>query len=352
MDSKTLKSLKELEKISQAVGNSTDFVQGGGGNTSVKLDEERMAVKASGYSLKQITPAEGFVVVNYRNIKDFYNHVDLASGADYEKEGIDFIMNNLIDMEGIKKLRPSVEAGFHSLLKKFVIHTHSVYANILCCSKEGQKLVGKIFAGRPCACLWIPYVNPGFSLTLKIKNAIEESIKKGGAYPQVLFMENHGLIVHSEDWEDCIALHSEVNDRIKKYLGIHEAYPELAMETAGKDLYISRTPYLNAFFKNNVSETYFEDNILYPDQLVYLNNSLSMDKEPNKLNVNPENGERIYRTGLNEAMAIEETLLGVIYVIQKVKECKLTLRNMPKEGIYFIRNWESEKYRKSVAGGK
>jgi len=350
MDDKTL---KELEKISQAVGNSPDLVQGGGGNTSVKLDDRLMAVKASGYQLKQITPSEGFVVVNYENIKDYYKNVDLASGADFEKEGIDFVMKNIVEMEGIKKVRPSVEAGFHSLLKKYVIHTHSVYANILCCAKEGQELVERIFAGKPYACIWIPYVNPGFSLTLKMKGSIDACIEKGGRFPKVIFMENHGLIINSDDCDDCIALDKEVNSLIKAHLNIRGSYPEILLEKAGENTFISKTPYLTSFFSDNsIQENYFEDNILYPDQLVYLNNSISLGGEPNKLHVDMETGERIYKTGCNEAMTIEETLLGAVYVIRKEKECNLTLRTMPKEGIYFIKNWESEKYRKGVAGGK
>ena len=118
------KILNELEKISQAVGNSPDLVQGGGGNTSVKLSDTLMAVKASGYQLKQITPKEGFVVVNYKNIKDYYETVDVSSGNDFEKEGIDFVTNNIVEMEGLKKVRPSVEAGFSFLIKE-ICHSHA-----------------------------------------------------------------------------------------------------------------------------------------------------------------------------------------------------------------------------------
>ena len=38
--------LRDLEKISKKIGEYKDFVQGGGGNTSVKLDKEWMAIKA------------------------------------------------------------------------------------------------------------------------------------------------------------------------------------------------------------------------------------------------------------------------------------------------------------------
>ena len=65
-----LESFSQLEKISQIIGNLPQYVQGGGGNTSVKINDELMAVKASGYKLKQITTSEGFVVINYKNIKN------------------------------------------------------------------------------------------------------------------------------------------------------------------------------------------------------------------------------------------------------------------------------------------
>lgn len=68
--------IKDLERISKAAGKSPDFVQGGGGNTSVKLDDELMAVKASGYMLKDISPTDGYVVVNYKKIKEYHESVD------------------------------------------------------------------------------------------------------------------------------------------------------------------------------------------------------------------------------------------------------------------------------------
>ena len=166
-------------------------------------------------------------------------------------------------------------------------------------------------------------------------------------------MENHGLITNSDDCEDCITLDHEVNSLIKKHLKINDIYPNVLLETIGENSSISRTSYLTEFFINNIIDpAYFDDHILYPDQLVYLNSSLSLDGESNKLSVNPKTCERIYRAGEKEAISIEETLLGVVYVISKVKECGLALRTMPKEGVDFIRNWESEKYRKTVAGGK
>ena len=48
--------LAAFSKLSQTAGARADYVQGGGGNTSVKLADGLMAIKASGYCLKDITP--------------------------------------------------------------------------------------------------------------------------------------------------------------------------------------------------------------------------------------------------------------------------------------------------------
>lgn len=344
------KSLSQLEKISQSVGNSPQYVQGGGGNTSVKINDELMAVKASGYKLKQITANEGFVVVNFKNIKEYYNNVDLASDIDYEKDSTRFTNENIVKIEGLKELRPSVEAGFHSILKRFVIHTHPVYANIICCSTEGKSLMNKIFHDSKWDTLWIPYINPGFFLTVKIKEALEKS-KEENKYPEIIFLENHGLIVHSDDPDECVELHNEVNKRISEYFNINENYPQIKIVQSSEGTFISNTEYIKEFFKNRKpQEDFFEKYALYPDQLVYLNDSVSLNVNvKNKLVINNETGELTYNTNYNEALTMEETLLGFIYVIDNINKLGLKVKSMSEDEVNFIRGWESEKYRKSLA---
>lgn len=342
--------VKGFVEISQAAGSSPDMVQGGGGNTSVKLDNELMAVKASGYRLNQITHTEGFVVVNYKNIKRYYENVDLNQDKDYEKDSVDFVGKNVVEMEGLKKLRPSVEAGFHSILEyTYIMHTHPVYANILCCSEEGEELAEKIFGSNDMPFLWVPYINPGFSLTLRISEGIRKMSDESGRYPEVILMENHGLIVGGNDSKKCIEKHLQVINLIKTFFGIKDPYPEVKIIQTGDKTYASGTKYLLEFFKENaMTEEYFDKVVLYPDQLVYLNGAVSIDGQGKKLNINTKNGELVYTTSYQEALTMDEAMLAYIYVINKIKENGLTLKTMNKTGINFISSWESEKYRKSV----
>ncbi|MBT7121374.1 MAG: class II aldolase, partial [Clostridia bacterium] len=136
---------KEMVRISNYCGDRVDYVQGGGGNTSVKFDDKLMAIKASGYTLKEATQDKGYVTVNYRNIKKYYNEVDPGADTDFEKESLLLNMDSIVLLDGMENKRPSVEVGLHSFLNRCVIHTHSVYANMLCCAAEGQNIAKEIF---------------------------------------------------------------------------------------------------------------------------------------------------------------------------------------------------------------
>ena len=136
-------------EISQYAGNRADYTQGGGGNTSVKnFDNGTMLIKASGYRLVDINENTAFVAVDKNKIESYYNSVDLSVEKDYEKESAEVSKNSVVEISGMATLRPSVEVGFHAILKKYVIHTHSVYANLLTCSQEGEALAEKLFANK------------------------------------------------------------------------------------------------------------------------------------------------------------------------------------------------------------
>ena len=142
-------TIKDLIDISQYAGSRADYTQGGGGNTSVKnFDNGAMLIKASGYRLVDINENTAFVAVDKNKIENYYNSVDLSVEKDYEKESAEISKNSVIAIDGMATLRPSVEVGFHAILKKYVIHTHSVYANLLTCSQEGESLAEKLFSDK------------------------------------------------------------------------------------------------------------------------------------------------------------------------------------------------------------
>ena len=57
-------ALENFRKVSSSVGARAAYVQGGGGNTSVKLEGGLMAIKASGYWLKDIDIDKAYAVLD------------------------------------------------------------------------------------------------------------------------------------------------------------------------------------------------------------------------------------------------------------------------------------------------
>lgn len=332
---------KQMEMISGYAGACPAYVQGGGGNTSVKFDERLMAIKASGYTLAQITAEKGYVTVDYSKIREYYNTVDPNAGRDFEKESLSVNLGSIVLLSGMEEKRPSVEVGFHSFLSRCVIHTHSVYANLLCCSVEGQSIAEEVFAGSGITYLFIPYIDPGFRLTLAIRRALAFETKSGCS-PDALFLENHGVIVHNESASKAIAIHEEVNNRIKEYFKLPDFPDPRIKKTA--DAYMNDTAYLMEFIaQNKAYEEYFNLLKLYPDQLVYLGGKMG-----NQIQINRDSGDLTYFSGEKEALAMHETLLGAAFVIDLIKKAGLTLRQMDEAGAAFINNWESEKYRSNL----
>ncbi len=329
-----------MRRISAYAGDRTDYVQGGGGNTSVKLDDGLMAIKASGYTLAGITMDRGYVTVDFRKIQQYYNTVDPLADVDFEKESLAINMDSITLLPGMESKRPSVEVGFHAFLKRCVIHTHSVYANILCCSAEGRDTAKEALADSGVSYIFVPYIDPGFSLTLAIKKAVDNFSSQNGQQPVAIFLENHGLIVHADDAEGAIAAHEAVNNAIRGYLK-PMAFPQPVIEKT-EDGFKSATPELATYLQTHgMTEAELKALQLYPDQLVYI-----APKVGDTIRI--EDNSAVYTTGETEAQTIEETLLGVLYIIDAIDAAGLTLREMDARSAAFINNWESEKYRSAI----
>lgn len=338
-------TINELINISQYAGERADYTQGGGGNTSVKNDKNgTMLIKASGYRLIDINENTAFVAVDQKKIKDYYLSVDLSVEKDYEKESAELSKNSVIPVDGMATLRPSVEVGFHTLLKKYVIHTHSVYANILTCSQEGEALAEKLFADKGFGFIFLPYINPGFELTLAMKKKIDEYVEEKGIYPEVIFMKNHGLVVNSDYLDRVKIVNTIVNETIRNYFNLPDDFKKVDLiptETG----FVSDTLAVKLFVaENKLDKELLDSAPLYPDQLVYLNNILA--HSPNTLVV--KDGKVFYNTDIKQATTLEETLAAYLFVLTAIKNAGLTLSTMNEKEVYFINNWEAEKYRRSV----
>jgi rhamnose utilization protein RhaD (predicted bifunctional aldolase and dehydrogenase) len=211
--SKSADPIEALVTISRYYGSDPTIVLAGGGNTSVKIGDT-LHVKASGTSLATIS-ADGFVLMNRPQLDaiasaEYGNDVEVRE-AKYKAA----LLASRLQPE--RNQRPSVEALLHHLIQtKFVVHTHATVVNTVTCHSRGPLLTKELFGD---SVLWLPYIDPGYTLARALKQAMADHKKSTGKPPKAIFMANHGLIVASDDPNEIHAITCELLDKIQAKLG-------------------------------------------------------------------------------------------------------------------------------------
>ena len=347
--------LADFSRMSKTAGARADYVQGGGGNTSVKLAGGLMAIKASGFCLSDIEPDKAYAVLDGAAVRDFYLSSEPDQFEDVEKTGSAKAKDSVKVIEGLAQLRPSVEAGFHSILKTFVVHTHSVYANLAACAVNCREILEKAFAGADYSWGMVPYVDPGANLTFAIRDELRRVEAATGKVPAIIVMQNHGIIAHDDDADQALAIHADANARIAAQFGLTgDCFPAVKIAEKEPGLYTVDTPYLTeALATGKYTEQLLLEQPLYPDQMVFLIGTFSMDRdevEEGQCVANSKTGEVLMRMDAKKAQVLAETLTAVVFVMTNIEKSGHPLSTMGEAAKHFIANWESEKYRKSLAG--
>lgn len=349
--------LSDFVRVSKAAGARSDYVQGGGGNTSVKLSDGLMAIKASGFCLSDIETDKAYAVLDFEAIKKFYYGNEPEGLSDVEAEGSACTKANIKQVEGIVPLRPSVEAGFHSILKTFVLHTHSVYANLAACSTVCREIASTALSGAAYTWGWVPYTDPGSKLTFAIRDELKRVKEETGKEPSVILMQNHGIIVHDDDPDRCLAIHADANERLARVFGLSgTSFSKIKINELAGGYFLAATPYLKTALKDSAyTEKFLLENPLYPDQMVFLADTFFMDREDiaeGQAIASTKTGEMLMKMGEKKAKTLTETLTAVFFIMENIKSSGYTVSTMGEAAKSFIANWESEKYRKSLAGKK
>ncbi len=341
------KTLKDLVSMSNITGSRVDYVQAGGGNTSAKLEDGYMAIKASGYLLKEMTEDTGFVVVNSDELTKYHTAAN-DSSKDLNKEAMNIAMASIKQINGEKAARPSVEAGFHSVLGKFVLHLHPVYTNVLMCSKGGVDIALNIAKKAGLAAVAVEYAMPGYDLVKLIIEAVKDYKKANSAIPNVIFLKNHGVITHADTARKAIVLMDILNDAIRVTLRL-PGFPTCSVERRGNG-YVSTNKWLKEIlYTSNIAEQMINCPV-YPDQLVYTANELTIGSGCSKIVL--DGGDIIYNSGKKEAVALEETMTALAYLYYCIRSIGLELELLSSKDCSAVLGWDSEKYRKSLMSQK
>ena len=305
-------------RISKEIGSQCDYVQGGGGNTSVKLDKKHMLIKASGTWLADMSNATGYTVIDYPKIRNSLHHTSESSAST-------MLNTAVVTSPSHPTGRPSMETGFHTLLHDTVIHSHSIYANIINCTKHGQSILHKIFKNTPFSPIWIPYVSPGLQLTLAIQkkcNILEEM--------GLFFLENHGIIVSHNSSQKALAYHAQVNDIIIKALNLPKFHTTLHLKREASQ-------HFSASYTSPFSQEDLQKTVLFPDQTIYLSKQFNIK----------ENRVHFYASE-KKTMSMLQTLRAVEYILTTCQALNYPIQTLHESEISFLHTMPSEAYRKQV----
>lgn len=203
--------LKELVAASRRYGADENYVLAGGGNTSYK-DDEILYIKASGTTLADITE-EGMVRMSRKGLDAIWSQHYSEDPAERERQALADLMAARLSGE---TKRPSVETLLHELLRQqYVIHLHPCLVNGLTCGREGKAIAAELY---PDAMLWIPVVNPGYVLANHIREAVESHMTAGGDYPNILFLQNHGVFVAADSLDEIDQIYDGMMERLSERL--------------------------------------------------------------------------------------------------------------------------------------
>lgn len=251
---------EELVRVSAKIGGNAHLVQGGGGNTSYKRDDD-FWVKASGTWLAEAETRDIFVRLSLATVRKTMSGADIEAG--------------IAALGPAGGLRPSIETSLHALLPHTaVLHVHSVNTIAWAAREDARAALGEALAGL--AWTWVPYRRPGLPLTIAIREALETA----STPPDILVLGNHGLVVGGADCSAAEALLQTVEARLALPArtpppgipGALQAANDLGWLPADLSL-------LDAIGTDPVCREIASTGALYPDHVVFLGEkAMSVDE--------------------------------------------------------------------------
>jgi rhamnose utilization protein RhaD (predicted bifunctional aldolase and dehydrogenase) len=367
-------SIEELAVLSRQYGRDSEYVIAGGGNTSFK-DSATLWVKGSGVSLGEISPGD-FVAMDREKLAAVWK-------KSYPEDAAEREAAVLADMLAARKTgeenkRPSVETLLHDILPfPWVVHLHPALVNGLTCSADGKNAAERLFAGS----IWIPSENPGYILSLKVKEALEKI-----EIADIIFLQNHGVFAAADTPEKIKSLYKKIMDTIAAKVKEKPDFAGAASRYGASDEAASvfaecAEGVKVAFARNNAIAGFVRDKSSFlpvssaftPDHIVYAGSDpLFVENPPGGTGLKGHitKAWREYSAAygrIPKIAALEGTGVFGIGFTEKAANLALELfadtvkvavyarsfgghRFMEADKIAFINNWEAERYRSQRSG--
>ncbi|MBY3757635.1 class II aldolase [Azospirillum formosense] len=330
-------------ETSARIGANPLFVQGAGGNTSLKLGDV-LRVKASGTRLAQALEADIFVDVSLSRIRQGIRDglSDPVAGS-WERSGA-----------SPGGLRPSIETSLHALMPQdTVFHVHCV--NTLSWAVRTDAADELAERCRGLSWIMVPYSKPGPDLTRAVASALT------GQPADVVILGNHGLIVGGADAAAAEALLNEVAGRLAVGLRPAGAADPARLErtAAGSGYRPARQPGSHSLALSPAALRIAATGSLYPDHVVFLGPGvavaedraaldrvlLSSDGLPFRPVILVPGAGVLVPEGLGEAG--EEMVAALAAVVARIPD-EAAISCLTAADEQALLNWDAEKYRQSL----
>jgi len=374
--------LDPIVMLSHRYGANADYVLAGGGNTSQK-EGDTLAIKASGTQLATID-AGGFVHLSCAKLLRIFDDVLPSNSEAREK----IVLEKMLDarLSGQTK-RPSVETLLHALFPfRFVVHLHPALVNGMLCSRDALDASRNLFKDEAES---LPYTTPGFTLADAVRDILNMRKKSGLSPLKILFLQNHGVFVAADTPDEIESLYAHIFDVLRQKVDAipkedehraHEKENREDLETAVKAMsVVSNKLNVRFFFTSNLLVRYFLSSAetfaplsapFTPDHIVYSgswplflrstevrspeNIEKAIDRFAQKHGEQPKilavQNIGIFSLGKDEAAAERASDLFVDAAkIAWYARAFGGARPMSPADVDFIRGWEVERYRSSVA---
>ncbi|HMV44362.1 MAG TPA: class II aldolase/adducin family protein [Leptospiraceae bacterium] len=345
--------LADLLKMSRRAGERFDLVQAGGGNTSAKLPNGNMYVKASGLRLSDLQSEKSFVLVDNLNLRNAFYKTDWTSFDKKQKEKQAGELVSSFNMT--KDRKPSIETLLHSILDGFVLHTHPVLVTSYFSGLDAKEKCDSLFSD----VALVAYRTPGIELALEMIDSLKSFQQKKQKDPKAFIFQNHGLVTFAEKAEDAFQKTEEICNLLGKEFNFAEEkianHISNAIESITKEAWV--TIYSPKSESNSIS---INQKPFFPDAVVFLAAGVLVlvSIEPKKIveqiqlyldthTIVPRVfyfQNSLYFSGNTYSKARESEEVWRLHHIASQKNPN----SLSDSEIKYLSHWEAEKYRQKV----
>jgi rhamnose utilization protein RhaD (predicted bifunctional aldolase and dehydrogenase) len=331
-----------LIELSARLGFDPLLVQGGAGNTSIKIDDV-LWIKASGKWLARAKQDEILIPLDLPHIRRSIRERNMCCLQYTSPAG--------------KTLAPSIETAMHAVVPhRVTLHVHSVNTIAWAVRQDGPAHVAKRLAGLRWQ--WIPYTPSGLPLAFEVQKSFERM-----ANTQVLILANHGLVVCGDDCTEAEAVLRQVEERLNIAPRYAAPFDRTALNDiiGNSDWQLPHVAHLHALGTDALSRTILESGILYPCQAIFLGPKLPVVPPSSSIS---EAAERYTcRYGISPAFLVVEdagvllssrmtraeleTLVGLAHVAQRI-DADAPLRYLNDLELHNLLKAEALQYRQLV----